>query len=599
MQTMLAALGIGVDSHRSTRSSVHTTPPSFLALSRAYTCTRPNASFAPSTSCMPGGGPCPMIANHHDDCTARCDESPGCRAIAFQESISLGHPGSCYMYDHDLRITMPTSQPLRTALHVCTAAVGCPPPVANASLILVLVLKYETPSVRDWLYYHTMLGVRHFVLISNECEDIAHAALIAAAASTPCAPRLTFVHSFRCSGGFQIKAYTEAARVLLHEGVAESARVGFWDVDEYLVVRQQQAAVSQPTGLATGSLTDWLFQRGRADAEQWVLSVKPFGPALHDATPHGFIPANYLFGSDVAADFYGGYPKSVCSLGGLRTSWDRGQSLFCPDPKEPILCGHWPHHCLPLGKGTWTFPRGVARLNHYATKNEGEWRNKCARPNPTFRGLSRSSKAYCNDTAATESFFASLSAHVDLDLFSSLDASLGSASLPLDFLQRAQLAPAAAAALRRHCERLKAADPQVARGSAVGMLCRGTHASHAGGAGSVGTGTTGDSADAASELPSSDGCLYGCATGKKARAKPGSRAPLGEGMHSSQPTIAGKHRSDQCDCVALRLDFGEHRSRCKQIHDDRTYCWMRCCRPDQDASARRNSRTGPAHKTKG
>jgi len=42
-----------------------------------------------------------------------------------------------------------------------------------------------TPVLRAWLHYHVHLGVRHFVLVSNECDDAKHAAVMVAAASVP------------------------------------------------------------------------------------------------------------------------------------------------------------------------------------------------------------------------------------------------------------------------------------------------------------------------------------------------------------------------------------------------------------------------------
>ena len=66
----------------------------------------------------------------------------------------------------------------------CEATVGCPTRSADPtrSLVLVVVLRFETPNLRDWMHYHTLLGVRRYVLISNECDDAAHAPSAPAAA---------------------------------------------------------------------------------------------------------------------------------------------------------------------------------------------------------------------------------------------------------------------------------------------------------------------------------------------------------------------------------------------------------------------------------
>ena len=49
-------------------------------------------------------------------------------------------------------------------------------------IVFFLVIRFVTHVLRDWLHYHSVLGVRHFVLISNECDAQAHTAMLAAAA---------------------------------------------------------------------------------------------------------------------------------------------------------------------------------------------------------------------------------------------------------------------------------------------------------------------------------------------------------------------------------------------------------------------------------
>eukprot|EP00966_Prymnesium_polylepis_P115991 2681140-Prymnesium_polylepis.1 len=178
-----------------------------------------------------------------------------------------------------------------------------------------------------------------------------------AAASVPCAPRLTFVHAFRCDKGFQIRAYEEVVRTLVHNGEADDARVGFWDVDEYLLVAPGSSRHDEDETASTS--VDRLFRRAQAPAPMWVLQVKPFGPSFHREAPAGFAPANFLMGADLDDGQYGAFPKSMCSLGALRASLQRGTPLFPAPPHQGALTGFWPHHCLHVSVG-WTFPRADA-----------------------------------------------------------------------------------------------------------------------------------------------------------------------------------------------------------------------------------------------
>lgn len=529
-------------------------------LRRVYSCTsHENGSYVEPSMCPGLGGPCPMIADYDEDCRSLCNQKIDCRAVVFEDSRKgSGYPGACYMYSHDQNIVVVGSSPLRQRLQECTATIGCPPSAAasNSSVILVLVLKYETHTVRNWLFYHAALGIRHFVIISNECDEQAHLALLAAVASAPCNPRLTFIHSFRCSGGFQGSAYTEAARVLLHEGVPSNSMVGYWDVDEYLVIQKLEGRE-----VAQTSAIESLLQRGPPGVAQWVFSVKPFGPALHESRTFGFTPANFLFGSDLESSSYGAYPKSLCRLSAMRVAIEEGEPLFCPPwaLKPSKLCGNWPHHCFRVTDGSWSVPRSAARLNHYCTKEEGEWRAKCSRPNPTFRGNSRAGRQMCENL---EAFFAGISHHTDLQLFESLNAALGGA-VPTDFLARSQLAPAAQAKLRSHCNTLNLGT-NVGH-SALSMLCN---------------------ASAAPDVDAVlDGCMYNCSSGKKARAVAGARAPLGDGMtrvRSAEAQSESEQKGNICDCARLQLDFGVHRQKCKHSHRANTdFCWLFCCRPDK------------------
>ena len=162
-------------------------------------------------------------------------------------------------------------------------------------------------------------------------------------------------------------------------------------------------------------------------------------------------------GNDVPNEEYGGYPKSICSLG-LRNAWLHGTTLFAKHGAVGELKGNWPHHCLDPVRQGWSVPRNFARLNHYATRHEARWRQKCNESNPTFAGLSRAKGSYCR--LGIEAFFARLSNHVDLALFENLGRYQAA---PAEFLDRARPPPdVSERQLRAHCE---APGPRAARQS--------------------------------------------------------------------------------------------------------------------------------------
>jgi hypothetical protein len=173
-----------------------------------------------------------------------------------------------------------------------------------------------------------------------------------------------------------------------------------------------------------GTIVDALFELGDAAAPQWVLRAKPFGTGGHVTWPAGFVPANFLLGANLGLHEYGGYPKSMCTLGSMRAAWERKEQLFTLGRGQAMLSGMWPHHCLMPSVG-WSFPVTEARLNHYATGDETTWREKCGQPNPTFKGNSRAGRKYCDGAAGMQQFLAGLDNHTDLHLFTMLGGELG------------------------------------------------------------------------------------------------------------------------------------------------------------------------------
>lgn len=355
----------------------------------------------------------------------------------------------------------------------------CPPP-GRTPFVLVVVAKNHSPKhVRDWLWYHAHLGVSHFVLISNECDDAAHAALLAAAAAAPCAPRLQFLHGFRCSIGFQTEAYVAAARQLLRDRVGLDARVGFWDLDEFLVVDANWTTSSNSSshgGASAGELPSYRElsrDSGRpspidvlfgVDADQqhgqWSIDTKVFGTSGHVTEPDGFLPANFLLAANTTgfrvqegeppppAD--GAFSKSVCALWHLREGLARQphppatHSLFLGIPRTGATY-RWVHDCSHRHpKFAHRISHARARLNHYYTRSEAHWRHKCLDKRADFHTAHNKSGTKCKDP---EAFFDALDDVVDLRLFEQLPA-----AAPPAFFAHAELPPIARAKLHERCE---------------------------------------------------------------------------------------------------------------------------------------------------
>ena len=381
------------------------------------------------------------------------------------------------------------------------------------------------------------LGVRHYVIISNECKDAPHAELLRVASSAPCSPRITFIHSFRCDAGFQIRGYTEAVRVLIDNGEPPETRVGFWDVDEFLVV-------TAPPVAGAGSAVDALFEQSPSNEPQWQFDVKPFGPGLHHDRPVGFVPANFVLGSDLPSSKYGAYPKSVCSLGAMREAFLRQEGPFYQKEMQPRVRDNWPHHCLDKSI-IWRVPRSVARLNHYATRHERRWMEKCVEQNPTFSGNSRNHTGMCDlENGGMPEFFKKMNNGTDLLLFQQLDRH---AAIPEHFLAHAW--------------------PDALKEQVAGY-CR----------------------------SQPQGALQGAALSLCAESLQ---------LSPAEATLRGREPYPRSSCLCTRRisqDEWVARYRC-QNHggrdDDGSYCWMLCCRgPETPGLKRRNISWTPAEARK-
>ena len=337
-------------------------------------------------------------------------------------------------------------------------------------LVLVAVVRDEFDYLPDWVLYHRALGVHAFVLVSNQCSNASHQRLL----DTVDGPKqrgvlVEVMPSFRCAKKFQTAAYRAAIRHLsLRQQqhrlslVAHRTRVGFIDIDEFLVIG------SQPNSFSSRTLSDQLFQPGMGCATRngncvapqacqaapmWTVGSVVFGTSFVAlAPPTGPVPANFLLaaqdtcdrnctGPDIVALSQRSMHKSFCILSEL---------IARPNQTFPLGLGSWVHECLPTALGV-ALPGADARLNHYFTKSRSEYRKK------RWRGRADKPKSWYADLR-NESLW---SARVDLRLVEQLalryqhssgrEEKMLLHSLMQSLRNRSALPERAAAMLSAHC----------------------------------------------------------------------------------------------------------------------------------------------------
>lgn len=136
-------------------------------------------------------------------------------------------------------------------------------------LTLVAIAKDETRNLREWLVYHTLLGVESFIIYDNESSVPIRETL---------APFLRdgFLTVVEIPGqNMQIQAYNHA----LSEFGNTTRWMGFIDLDEYIV--------PQTTDDLRHLLTDYEAHAGLA--VNWVM----YGSGGHVKRPHGLMIENY------------------------------------------------------------------------------------------------------------------------------------------------------------------------------------------------------------------------------------------------------------------------------------------------------------------
>ena len=247
-------------------------------------------------------------------------------------------------------------------------------------LVIVSVMKWETPYIGEWLAYHQALGVRWFILVPNECEQRDYEAWAAAIAPFR-TPGVAVINAFRCAKNFQGHAYTAAVRHALLEWPQlspASTRLAFYDLDEFLVL-----------GLAPNHTLNTLLAEFPATAAVWSLTSHAFGDSHRTKRPLiGGVVSNFVLRASMRASTepVGGRTiaapllrKSVCQLSAMADNlrWTLA-TAYATTHLE--MAPNAAHNCLPDNTNqSFNVPADVLRLNHYTSKSREEWEIKKTR----------------------------------------------------------------------------------------------------------------------------------------------------------------------------------------------------------------------------
>ncbi len=131
------------------------------------------------------------------------------------------------------------------------------------------IIKDESPFLKEWIYYHYMIGFEKFILFNNESSDAIYAILDDLIS-------LNIVDIYDISGSHvQEKAYTCCIEMYNKD----IDWIAFIDVDEFIVMRQ--------------CLDIRIFLSEYADYAGLSLHWKVFGSSGHISRPQGLVVENY------------------------------------------------------------------------------------------------------------------------------------------------------------------------------------------------------------------------------------------------------------------------------------------------------------------
>lgn len=144
------------------------------------------------------------------------------------------------------------------------------------SLSIVAIVKNEGSYLKEWLDYHRMLGVTHFLIYDNDSTDDTSEVL------RPYVQAGVVEYISWPGKVMQVKAYTDALHRLRHL----SRWVAFIDLDEFIVPSDENQTIVE-------IVEEIMSQNPRAGglAVAWLM----FGSSHHEQRPAGLVLENYLY----------------------------------------------------------------------------------------------------------------------------------------------------------------------------------------------------------------------------------------------------------------------------------------------------------------
>jgi len=215
-------------------------------------------------------------------------------------------------------------------------------------LTLVAIAKDETRTLREWLVYHTLLGVESFIIYDNDSSVPIRETLV---------PFLRdgFLTVVEIPGpNMQLKAYDHALR----EFGPTTRWMGFVDLDEYIV--------PQTMDDLRHFLTDYEAHAGLAI--NWVT----YGSSGHKTRPHGLMIENYTrrLPLDDQANFH------------IKSIVKPARTLHAASPHSFIYsdgcCAVTPDH-IPVAASFSPACVDKIRINHYFFRSQEEFEDKIKR----------------------------------------------------------------------------------------------------------------------------------------------------------------------------------------------------------------------------
>lgn len=239
----------------------------------------------------------------------------------------------------------------------------------HSALVIVLIVKFATPYIADWLTYHSLLGCSGVVVISNECNLTAHKALMHAVDHAVQPPPIWVITKFRCARHFQISAYQYAV-YMMRTRLPWPDRVwaAFFDVDEYLVINERGPR-------PVNALLAAAAESQRAGGVQLIIDQVLFGTSERLTHVNGFVPLNYIMRA--------GCRHHQCNASTDKTHKEHAMhKSMCRLPNANFP-DDWPHACA--GR-SWTGRDAIRRkpfhldalvhINHYWTYSLEEYATK-------------------------------------------------------------------------------------------------------------------------------------------------------------------------------------------------------------------------------